>query len=98
MARNNIETVSTNGENLPILQRAGGSGCFFHLLIRMQLMEMIYEVRRAAVPNDMIALNATDEAMLMSERRDTITRLTQRAFRGTVNVILTYLIVRPVRK
>ena len=81
-----------------MLQRAGGRGCFFHLLIRTQEMEMMYEVSRAAVPKDMMALNAIDDAMLMSERRDTITRLTQRAFSGTVNVVLIYSIVRAVRK
>lgn len=50
----------------------------------------MYEVSRAAVPKDMMALNAIDEPMLISDSRDTITRLTQSAFSGTVNVLLTY--------
>lgn len=90
MARNRIDTVSTNGENFPMLQRAGGNGCFFQRLIRTHVMEMMYDVSSAAVPNDMMALKATDEPILMSERRETITRLTQRAFSGTVNLLLTY--------
>lgn len=90
MARNKIDTVSTNGEYLPILHRAAGRGCFFQRLIRTQVMEMMYEVSRAAVPKDMMALNAIDEPMLISDSRDTITRLTQSAFSGTVNVLLTY--------
>lgn len=84
-----METVSTNGENFPILQRAGGNGCFFQRLIRTHVIEMMYDVSNAAVPNDMMALKATDEPMLISDKRETITRLTQRAFSGTVNVLLT---------
>lgn len=36
-----------------------------------------------------MALKATEDPMLISERRETITRLTQRAFKGTVKVELT---------
>ena len=90
MARNRIETVSTNGANRPILQRAGGRGCFFQRLIRTQEIEMMYEDSSAAFPSDIIALNAMEEPMLMSEKRKTMTRLTQSAFSGTVNLLLTY--------
>ena len=81
-----METLSTNGVALPMLHRVGGSGCPLHRLSRTQLIEMMYEKSRAAVPRDMIALKATDEPMLMSARRDTITKLMQRALSGTVNV------------
>jgi hypothetical protein len=53
-------------------------------------MEMMYEETRAAVLRDIIALKATEEPMLMRERRDIRTRLTQSAFTGTVNVGLNY--------
>jgi hypothetical protein len=38
----------------------------------------------------MMALKATDDPMLINERRETMTRLTQRALRGTVKVWLTF--------
>lgn len=51
---------------------------------------MMYEDSSAAFPSDIIALNAMEEPMLMSEKRKTMTRLTQSAFSGTVNLLLTY--------
>lgn len=38
----------------------------------------------------MMALKAMEDPRLIRARRDTIARLTQRAFRGTVNVPLTF--------
>lgn len=84
-----IDTVSTNGVSLRMPHRVGGRGCFFHLLTRTQEINIINEDSSAAVPKDMVALKAIEEAISMSERNDTMTRLTQRAFRGTVNVVLT---------
>lgn len=52
---------------------------------------MRYEESNAAVPRDMMALKATEDPMLINERRETITRLTQRALSGTVKVGLTYI-------
>lgn len=53
-------------------------------------MEIIYDERSAATPRDMMALKAMDEPRLINARRETIARLTQRAFRGTVKVPLTF--------
>lgn len=50
----------------------------------------MYDESNAAVPSDMIALKATDDPMLINERRDTMMRLTQSALSGTVNVGLTF--------
>lgn len=52
-------------------------------------MEIRYDDSRAAVPSDMMALKAMEDPMLIKDRRETITKLTQRAFSGTVNVLLT---------
>jgi hypothetical protein len=52
-------------------------------------MEMMYEERRAAVPRDMMALKATDDPILTRERRETMAKLTHKAFKGTVKVGLT---------
>jgi hypothetical protein len=54
-------------------------------------MEIMYDESNAAVPSDMMALKATDDPMLINERSDTMTRLTQSALSGTVNVGLTFL-------
>jgi hypothetical protein len=51
----------------------------------------MYDESNAAVPSDMMALKATDDPMLINERSDTMTRLTQSALSGTVNVGLTFL-------
>lgn len=96
IARNKIETVSTNGVYFPILQRVAGSGCFFHRLSLTQEIDMMYEESRAAVPRDMMALKAMLDPMLIRARRDTITKLIQRALRGTVNVLLTCSLSVPV--
>lgn len=37
-----------------------------------------------------MALKATEDPILIRERRETMTKLTQRAFSGTVKVGLTY--------
>jgi hypothetical protein len=52
-------------------------------------MEMMYEERRAAVPRDMMALKARDDPILIRERRETMAKLTHKAFKGTVKVGLT---------
>ena len=52
---------------------------------------MRYEESNAAVPRDMMALKATEDPMLINERRETITRLTQSALSGTVKVGWTYI-------
>lgn len=83
------DTVSTNGVNRPMLQRAVGRDCLRHRRSRTQLIEIRYDDSRAAVPSDMMALKATEDPMLIKDRRETITKLTQRAFSGTVNVLLT---------
>ena len=79
-----IEIVSTTGVNLPMLHRAEGRDWFLHRRRRMQLIKMIYDDRRAAAPKDMMALKVTDELMLVSERRDTMIRLRNKALSGTV--------------
>jgi hypothetical protein len=92
IARNRIETVSQNVENLPMLQRAWGKGWFFQRRRRTQEMEMINEERGAAVPRDIMALKAIEEPRLIKARREAITKPTQRALRGTMNVPLTFLV------
>lgn len=79
-----IEIESMTGVNFPMLQRAGGRGWSLHRRRRTQLIEMMYDDRRAAVPRDIMALKATDEPMLISERRDTMIRLRNKALSGTV--------------
>jgi hypothetical protein len=56
---------------------------------RTQVMEMMYDERRATVPRDIMALKATDDPILIKERRETMTKLAHSAFKGTVNVGLT---------
>lgn len=64
--------------------------------IRTQVIEIMYEESSAAVPSDMMALKATEDPMLINERRETMTMLTERALRGTVKVGLTFLTLKLV--
>lgn len=66
----------------PKLQRAAGSGSFRQRLIRTQVIETMYEDRRAAVPREAIALKAVDEPMLIKERRIVIRKETITEFNG----------------
>lgn len=50
---------------------------------------MMYEEWRAAVPRDMMALKATDDPILVRERRETMAKLMHNAFKGTMKVGLT---------
>lgn len=87
--RNKIANVSTVLEYLPMLQRAGGRGSPRQRFRRTQEMEIMYEESSEAVPRERMALNATEDAMLMSERRQTIMKLMQSEFRGTMKRLST---------
>lgn len=77
--------VSTVDDHWPRLQRAGGSVSPRHRFQRTHPVEAMYELSNDAVPSDMIALNATEEPRLISDKRLTMTRLVQSAFNGTKN-------------
>jgi hypothetical protein len=68
--------------HFPKLQRATGSGSLRQRLIRTQVIETIYEDRRAAVPSEAMALNAVVEPMLIKERRIVIQKEIMTEFRG----------------
>ena len=68
--------------SFPRLQRAGGSFMPRHLLMRTQVMEMMYEEIRDAVPREAMALKATVEPMLIRERRIVMRKEINTAFNG----------------
>lgn len=91
--RKRTAIVSTVLDHLPRLQRAGGRGSPRQRLRRTQEIEMIYDDSRETVPSERMAWNATSEPMLMSDKMQTTMKLTQRAFRGTTNRLLTCPII-----
>lgn len=77
-----IETSLIGPPHLPKLQRATGRDSLRQRLIRMQVIETMYEDRRAAVPSEAMALNAVVDPMLIIERRMVIQKDTMTEFRG----------------
>ena len=82
MMRYRIEKSLMGPPYLPRLQRAGGSFCPCHRLMRTQVMETMYEEMRAAVPREAMALKATLEPMLIKERRTVMKKDIITEFRG----------------
>lgn len=59
---------------------------------------MMYEERRAAVPNDAMALNATVLPILMRDKRHVMQKETKTALTGISRPGLTYIFIRGVNK
>jgi hypothetical protein len=75
---------------LPRVQRRAGRSPLRRRRIR-QVKEMIYVANSAETAREPMALNATVEPMLMSERRQVMTKVIRTELRGIFQPGLTYM-------
>jgi len=88
-AKNSTAPTLTKIPRRPSDQRRGGSGSPLTRLMIRQVKEIIYVARRALTARDPIALNAAVDPILISERRQVMTKVINTAFKGMFHPGLT---------